>query len=96
VRITLELMSGAQDGEVMKISRTSTIGREKSNEIPLQYDRYISRRHARIIVNDPLVYLEDLSSTNGTYYDGERLTGRVQLENGEHCRIGRTWMQINW
>lgn len=96
MKITIELMSGAQDGEVLKINGSATIGREKTSEIPLQFDRFISRRHARILVNDPLVFLDDLGSTNGTYYDGQRVTSRVELKNRDFFRVGRTWMQISW
>ena len=42
------------------------------------------------------VFLEDLSSTNGTFVDDERLNGRVQLSNGKVFRVGRTWLQITW
>ena len=39
---------------------------------------YLSRRHAYIFARDERLYIEDLSSTNGTWLNGERL--------GEHAR----------
>jgi pSer/pThr/pTyr-binding forkhead associated (FHA) protein len=96
VNIKLDLMNGAQDGDVIKIKKSSTIGREKFNEIPLPMDRYVSRRHARLLVAEPEVFLEDLKSTNGTFYDGERVVSRVVLNNGDFFRVGRTWIQITW
>lgn len=96
MRMKLELMSGAQDGEIINVKRSSTIGREKSNEIAMQYDRYISRRHARLITGDDEVFLDDLGSTNGTFYAGERVVGRVELQNGDFFRVGRTWVLITW
>ncbi len=50
----------------------------------------ISRRHARIIVENNRRYLEDLGSSNGTFLNGERLQGRRELTNGDEIRLGRT------
>lgn len=96
MNIRLEMMSGAQDGEVFKIRKSSTIGREKTNEIPLQFDRFISRRHARLLVAEPDVFLDDLGSTNGTFYDGDRVNSRILLKNNDYFRVGRTWVLISW
>jgi pSer/pThr/pTyr-binding forkhead associated (FHA) protein len=96
MNIRLELMSGAQDGDEFRIKKSSSIGREKGCEIALGMDRYISRRHARLMVAEPEVFLEDLGSTNGTFYDDQRVTGRVILKNGDFFKVGRTWIRISW
>ncbi len=96
LKVKLELMSGAQDGDEFRINRSSTLGRDRKNDIPLQLDKYISRRHARIIIGKEGIFLEDLGSTNGTYYEGERIEDMVPLENGDFFRVGRTWIQISW
>ena len=52
----------------------------------------VSRRHARIRVpadSGPQgATIEDLSSTNGTYVQGRRVTGETRLDNGDRIRMG--------
>ena len=47
------------------------IGRDPSCTLQLVSDR-ISREHARVIVHDDRVVVEDLGSSNGMYFDGRR------------------------
>jgi pSer/pThr/pTyr-binding forkhead associated (FHA) protein len=97
LNIRLEIMNGAQDGDEFRVKKSVTLGRDKTCDIPLVLDKYISRRHARLIIDrDNDVVLEDLGSTNGTFYNGDRVTGRVSLDNGDYFRTGRTWMYISW
>jgi DNA-binding winged helix-turn-helix (wHTH) protein len=48
----------------------------------------ISRRHALVVVSDATVTVEDLSSKNGTFVDGLRVTGTIQIESGTEIRLG--------
>jgi DNA-binding winged helix-turn-helix (wHTH) protein len=48
----------------------------------------VSRRHARIVVEDGNVTVEDLGSQNGTYLRGERIARRVALADGDEIRFG--------
>jgi pSer/pThr/pTyr-binding forkhead associated (FHA) protein len=48
----------------------------------------VSRRHARIVVEAGQVTVEDLASNNGTYLRGERISGPVQLTDGDEIRFG--------
>lgn len=96
MKVTLEVMSGPMDGQVFNFHKSVGIGRDDTNEIPLPLDKFISRRHARILVIEPECFLEDLGSTNGTFVDEERLRGRILLERGKLFRVGKTWLQIEW
>lgn len=51
-------------------------------------DDLASRYHARFHVEGERVDLEDLGSRNGTYVNGERLEGRINLSHGDKIRIG--------
>lgn len=94
MRVNLEILSGPMDGHIFQFTSSSDIGRE--GKLKLAIDRFVSRRHAIIHIQGSLVALEDLSSTNGTFVDDERLNGKVQLSNGKVFRVGRTWLQITW
>jgi pSer/pThr/pTyr-binding forkhead associated (FHA) protein len=48
----------------------------------------VSRRHARIIINDDQAMLEDLGSTNGTFVNGARITSPVSLSDGMTIAFG--------
>jgi DNA-binding winged helix-turn-helix (wHTH) protein len=48
----------------------------------------ISRRHAMIVVTDTVATLHDLSSKNGTFVDGVRVTSPVKLVHGSQIRFG--------
>jgi DNA-binding winged helix-turn-helix (wHTH) protein len=63
------------------------VGRDADVEIRLDAGT-VSRRHARIVVSDEQMTLEDFGSKNGTYRGGERVQGVVPLAHGDSIRIG--------
>jgi DNA-binding winged helix-turn-helix (wHTH) protein len=66
---------------------TYVVGRDADVEIRLDAST-VSRRHARIVVSDALMTLEDFGSKNGTYLEGERVHDAVPLADGDSIRIG--------
>jgi S1-C subfamily serine protease len=87
----LEFVSGAQQGQAADVSAARfLVGRGSDCELTLP-DSEASRRHALLQPQaDGSVVLEDLGSTNGTYVNGQRITGPVTLRGGERVRIGDT------
>lgn len=69
---------------------TVTIGRERSNTIQL-HDTEISRRHAEVRREGNSGVLVDLSSSNGTYVNGHKVT-QATLASGDHVQLGGTLM----
>jgi hypothetical protein len=66
----------------------STIGRE--TPAGLVHDDTVSRRHAEVSRHGDQVVLRDLHSTNGTWVNGDRLTGSSrQLRPGDTVQFGR-------
>jgi len=49
----------------------------------------VSRRHARIVIENDAARLEDLGSKNGTYLMEHRLEKQVVLRNGDSFRVGQ-------
>jgi DNA-binding winged helix-turn-helix (wHTH) protein len=49
---------------------------------------FVSRRHARLVVDGRGVTLEDTGSHNGTFVNGERVTGARLLQQGDEIRVG--------
>jgi pSer/pThr/pTyr-binding forkhead associated (FHA) protein len=48
----------------------------------------VSRRHARIVVEEGDVLLEDLGSKNGTRIRGTSVTDRIALCDGDRIQVG--------
>jgi len=51
-------------------------------------DPYIARRQFMISVNGGKALIKDLGSLNGTYLNGDKVTGEVVLQSGSKIRIG--------
>lgn len=64
------------------------IGRSEGCEVTIT-DSSVSRMHARIQADGRAVYVEDLGSANGTFVDGERITGRLRLVDGQLVRAAQ-------
>lgn len=63
------------------------IGRDPGCDYPLQFPM-ISWRHARLEKTPRGIEIEDLGSRNGTFVDGERISGRVMLKTGSEIGLG--------
>lgn len=63
------------------------LGRAVENEVVLVTKR-ASREHAHIRREGRKVFLDDMDSTNGTFLNGERVVGTVQLRDGDQIAIG--------
>ncbi len=71
-----------------------TIGRSSRNDICIG-DPFASRLHAELKREGDQVYLVDAGSANGTYINGQRITGTVPLYPGDLIRIGETEIEYS-
>jgi ABC-2 type transport system ATP-binding protein len=91
----LRVIAGpALGGELELREGELVIGREPTSGNPLSQDLEISRTHARIIRKGEAVVIEDLGSSNGTFVNGERLSTRQVLRNGDEVRVGRSVLTL--
>lgn len=66
-----------------------TIGRNKENNDIVVNDNKVSRNHLQIIRDDQGKFsVLDLNSTNGTYVNGQRISGEVSLKVTDTLKIG--------
>jgi DNA-binding winged helix-turn-helix (wHTH) protein len=76
------------DGRRLPLRAGETIaGRDEGCGVRLD-EPSVSRRHARFLVQDESVTVEDLNSTNGTLVNGKRKPGAVALRPGDTIKIG--------
>ena len=76
------------DGRCLAVRDGFTIGRVAPADLVID-DSKASRRHARIVVDNGVVEIEDLGSSNGTLLNGKPVTRRV-LRGGDQLQIGKT------
>jgi len=71
-----------------------TIGRGDECDIRLD-GLLISNNHARISQSSRGLAIADLNSTNGTYVNGQRITGQLQLGTEDVVQIGPFLLRVN-
>lgn len=65
-----------------------TVGRTKENSIRL-HDTEVSREHAELVRRGDTYILRDLSSSNGTFINGQQASDR-ELVSGDQLQFGRS------
>ena len=94
-RIRIEHLSGPDDGKIVGLpTETVALGRYPTQDVALAHDPTVSGRHARLTRQGQTLYLEDLGSSHGTFVDGRRIEGRVELQPGAVFRIGHSWFAV--
>jgi hypothetical protein len=70
---------------------TTTVGRRAGMDLPLAWDSEVSGLHAELHhLGGEWAIVDDGLSTNGTYVNDRRITGRQRLRDGDRVRVGRT------
>jgi len=67
------------------------VGRAAASDIALGWDVQVSRAHAELVRSGgEWTIVDDGLSRNGTWVNGERLSGRRRLTDGDVLRVGAT------
>ncbi|MGV8025124.1 MAG: FHA domain-containing protein [Anaerolineaceae bacterium] len=86
----LIMKSGPEADKIYKLEKDEyIIGRELINDLIIN-DPEISRRHARLFKKNDHYFLEDLNSTNGTFYSGKRIEKPIPLKNEDLITLGKS------
>jgi pSer/pThr/pTyr-binding forkhead associated (FHA) protein len=68
-----------------------TVGRGRDSDLPLSWDREVSRLHAQLErMGHDWTLVDEGLSRNGSYVNGERVTGRRRLRDGDRLCFGTT------
>jgi serine phosphatase RsbU (regulator of sigma subunit)/pSer/pThr/pTyr-binding forkhead associated (FHA) protein len=85
---TLITVQGPESGRQFSLAAGPTIlGRQMDCTICLDA-KAVSRQHAQILLEDGAYFVEDMGSSNGTFVNGSRITGRVPLTENDTLQIG--------
>jgi predicted Zn finger-like uncharacterized protein len=92
-RLSLAVINGPDAGSVYRIEKPRvTIGRTGA-DLALS-DTEISRNHAAVEIRDTTYMVEDLKSTNGTLFEGEKIVGLTEIQNHSEFTIGGTTLML--
>lgn len=91
-RFSLVVVEGPSPGQQFDLSGSIILGREAASAGGVAIDAStLSRRHARITLEGDRCWIADLNSTNGTFLNGRRLSGKPEpLQPGDRIQLGPT------
>jgi hypothetical protein len=91
----LQVIEGPMVGVLAPLeNKDITVGRSDDNTIVLS-DDFVSAKHLKVFQDGRKIYLEDLSSTNGTFINGERVYGINQIKPGQIFSLGVNRLVVN-
>ena len=86
--------SGALKGTSHSVLESGLrLGREEGNDIRLD-DNGVSRQHARFIIHNGSLWVQDAGSRNGIFVNDERVQTQRQLNIGDIVKIGKHLFEV--
>ncbi|HYL84166.1 MAG TPA: FHA domain-containing protein [Candidatus Angelobacter sp.] len=93
-KVVLTILSGPSQGETHTLTKPRVVLGRKGADVALN-DSEISRKHCVLEVRDTYINLKDLDSTNGTFYEEERVRAAM-LQDGTEFRVGVSLIRVNF
>jgi|SRR6267154_851042 len=91
--VVLKIIAGPAKGAVHTLAKARVILGRDDADIPVS-DPEISRHHCMLEVRESYANLKDLDSTNGTFYEEERVRAAM-LQNEAEFRIGNSVIRFS-
>jgi Mg-chelatase subunit ChlD len=89
--VMLKAIRGPVAGSAFPVTGEVRIGAEQGNHVVVPGDPTLSGFHARVLLANAVLTIEDCQSTNGSFVNGVRLgLGRKLLRPGDEIRLGRS------
>ena len=86
----------ASDNVFPLLDAECVIGRRATKEVAFSVDDgSISSKHAKLTRTPEGFTIEDLGSKNGTFVNGEKVTEKRMLADGDLIRLGKVIMTFN-
>lgn len=76
----------------LKVEKT-TVGRVEDNTFQIAHPS-VSSHHGEILLRGNDVVVKDLNSTNGTFINGQQVTGEAVLKPGQILRLGQVDIRL--
>lgn len=95
--LEVKILSGARAGQTKRLEKpVISVGRNPDVDVRFdpQKDLDVSGRHAEFRAKGTGYELHDLGSTNGTFVNGERLTGGTTIRTADTVRFGANGPEV--
>jgi predicted component of type VI protein secretion system len=94
--VKLIVEKGGKRGQVVQFSeREAILGRAKGCTVRIP-SAEVSRRHCRLVFLSGSLYVEDLTSANGTYLDGREVIGVEYVASGSRLNVGPVRFRVEY
>ena len=94
VTASLLVIEGPDKGLARKIEKASVILGRQGADVSLN-DPEVSRAHCLLEVKETYINLKDMDSTNGTFFEEERVRAAM-LQNGGEFKIGTSVIRVTF
>jgi pSer/pThr/pTyr-binding forkhead associated (FHA) protein len=100
-KIRITILTGPYEGNIFEFEYDINIGRDISNDLALPLDLTVSRKHAKITINNNQFFITDLGSTNGTFIVTKNNLQKLKPNNSTNIpkntilKLGNTTLLIN-
>lgn len=92
--VVLSILSGPSMGQSHTLTKPRVVMGRKGADVVLS-DPEISRHHCLLEVRDTYINLKDMDSTNGTFFEEERVRAAM-LSDGAAFRIGNSLIRVSF
>ena len=75
-------------GQSFTLANVLAIGRRPEADISMPDDTFMSGKHASLEIRPDGVWIIDHNSTNGTFVNGQRVTGDKSVRKGDRIQAG--------
>lgn len=83
----IKVIQGSSPPQLVELAGERTlIGRHPACQITID-NPAVGRNHAQILTSEGRYYLEDLRSRNGTWLNGNQISGRTEVKHGDQIRV---------
>lgn len=90
----LQAIEGPLTGRQWEITQNGLyLGREARNEIRIE-EAGISRQHARVLLHNGTIWVQDIGSRNGVFVNGNRVPDNKQVKPGDRLVVGSNTFEI--
>jgi len=93
-KVVLSIVSGPSKGESHTLAKPRIVVGRQGADVAVN-DPEISRSHCLLEVRDTYINLKDMDSTNGTFFDEERVRAAM-LQDGTEFRIGESMIRVSF
>src|SRR5688500_861395 len=83
------ILTSPEGQQTVTLASRNSLGRHPDSSIQI-LDKIVSKEHCRIVLEGDTWVLEDLDSLNGTFLNGNRVSGKCPIVHGDELSLGAT------